>query len=115
VEASATPEKPPRGRLLESIWFRGALAIAFVEGILVAFDVIPRWIAVAVAVAVLAAYFLRGRGIKDASVRQGVWALALSQAVVLLVPLISWILSAAVIVVLAVVAVLLVIALIIDR
>jgi hypothetical protein len=115
MSASAGTEKPERAKLLESVWFRGALVITFVEGILIVFDVIPRWVAIGVAIAVIAAYFLRGRGIKDASVRQAVWAVTFSQAVVLLVPLIGWIVSAAVIVVLAVLAALVIFWLIIDR
>jgi len=97
------------------MWVRAALVIAVVEGLLVAFDVIPRWVAVVIAVVVIATYFLWGRGVKQASVRQGVWAAAMSQAIVLFVPIIAWLLSAAVIVILAVVAVLVVIVLIIDR
>jgi hypothetical protein len=115
VEASAGTGKPSRGKLLESVWFRVALVITFVEGVLIVFDVIPRWIAIGVAIAVIVAYFLRGRGIKDASTRQAVWAITFSQAVVLVIPLIGWIISAAVIVVLAVLAALVIFWLIIDR
>ena len=62
------------------------MLVAFVEGILVVFDVIPRWVAIGIAVAVIAGYFLRGRQVKDPSGRQALWAITLSQAVVLLVP-----------------------------
>jgi hypothetical protein len=115
VSVPTATGKPERPRLLESIWFKGAMLLALVEGILVAVDVIPRWVAVGIAIAILAAYFLRGRAITDPSARQALWALALAQAVVLLIPLVTWILSAAVIVVLAVIAVLLVVVLIADR
>lgn len=91
------------------------MAIAFVEGILVVFDVIPRWVAIGVAIVVIVAYFLRGRLVKDPSVRQAIWALTLSQAVVLLVPILSWILTAAAIAVVAIIGILVVVALIVDR
>jgi hypothetical protein len=105
----------PRPKLLESLWFRGALAVAFVEGILVVFGVIPRWVAIGIAVAMIVAYFLRGRQISDPSLRQAAWAVALSQAVVLLVPILSWVLSAAAIAVVAIIGVLVIAALIVDR
>jgi hypothetical protein len=115
VSASAETRRPERAKLLESIWFRGAMAIAFVEGILVLFGIIPRWVAVGIAVAVVAGYFLRGRLIKDGAVRQAVWAVTLSQAVVLLVPILSWVLTVAAIVIVAIIGVLVVVALLADR
>lgn len=115
VSSPATIEEPKRGRLLQSIWFRGAMLVAFVEGILVVFDVIPRWVAIGIAVAAIGAYFLRGRQVKDPSVRQALWAITLSQAVVLLVPILGWVLSAAAIVIVAIIGVLVVVALIVDR
>jgi hypothetical protein len=115
VSSPATTQKPERGKLLESMWFRGAMLIAFVEGILVVFGVIPRWVAIGIAVAVIAAYFLRGRGLKDAAARQAVWAVTLSQAVVLLVPILSWVLTAAAVVIVAILGALVIVALIVDR
>jgi hypothetical protein len=91
------------------------MLIALVEGILVVSGVIPRWVAIGIAVAVIAAYFLRGRGLKDAGARQAVWAVTLSQAVVLLVPILSWVLTAAAIAIVAILGVLVVVALIVDR
>jgi len=115
VSSPATTEKPERGKLFESIWFRGAMLVAFVEGLLVVFGVIPRWVAIGIAVAVIAGYFLRGRLVKDPSGRQALWAITLSQAVVLLVPILGWVLSAAAIVIVAIIGVLVVVALIVDR
>jgi hypothetical protein len=115
VDASAASERTARGKLLDSYWFRGAMLVAFVEGILVAVDVIPRWVAVVIAVPVIAGYFLRGRKVRDPSRRQVLWALAFSQAIVLLVPLITWIIGAVAVVVAAVVAAIVIFALIIDR
>jgi hypothetical protein len=113
--ASAANEKPSPRKLFESVWVRVALVVAVVEGILVAVDVIPRWVAVVIAAVVIVAYFLRGRSVTQPSVRQGLWAAAMSQAIVLFVPIIGWIVGAAVIVVLAVVAALVVVALVLDR
>jgi hypothetical protein len=115
VSTPATAKKPERGKLLESVWFRGAMLVAFVEGILVVFDVIPRWVAIGIAVAVIAGYFLRGRQVQDPAGRQALWAITLSQAVVLLVPILSWVVSAAAIVIVAIIGVLVVVALIVDR
>lgn len=112
---SATHDKPSARKLFGSIWVRVALVVAVVEGLLVAFDVIPRWVAVVIAALVIVGYFFRGRSVTQPSLRQGLWAAAMSQAIVLFVPIVAWLLSAAVIVVLAIVAVLVVIALIIDR
>jgi hypothetical protein len=115
VSTPATAKQPERKKLLESVWFRGAMLVAFVEGILVVFDVIPRWVAIGIAVAVIAGYFLRGRQVQDPAGRQALWAITLSQAVVLLVPILSWVVSAAAIVIVAIIGVLVVVALIVDR
>jgi hypothetical protein len=113
--ASAASEKPSPRKLFESVWVRIALAVAVVEGLLVAFGVIPRWVAVVIAAIVIVAYFMRGRSVTRPSMRQAAWAAAMSQAIVLFVPIIGWIVGAALVVVLAVVAALVVIALVIDR
>jgi hypothetical protein len=113
--ASAANEKPSPRKLFESVWVRVALIVAVLEGVLIIVDVIPRWVAVVIAAVVIAGYFLWGRSVSQPSVRQGMWAVAMSQAIVLFVPIIGWIVGAAVIVVLAVVAALVVVALIIDR
>jgi hypothetical protein len=91
------------------------LILAAVEAVLILVGVIPRWTAVVVAVVVLAAYFLRGRSVSSPSTRQGLWAVALSQALVLFVPLILWMLGAIVIIGLAAVAAIVVAALLLDR
>ncbi len=91
------------------------MAVAFVEGILVVFDVIPRWVAIGIAVAVIAVYFLRGRAVRNPSVRQSIWAVTLSQAVVLLVPILTWVLTAAAIVIVAIIGIVILAALIVDR
>jgi hypothetical protein len=108
-------EAGARKGLFESVWLRGALVVAAVEAILVAVGVIPRIVAVVIAGLVIALYFLWGRSVERAVVRQTVWAVALSQAVVLFVPIVLWAIGAALIVLLAVVAALVVVALLVDR
>jgi hypothetical protein len=112
--ASKDGEKPRR-RLIESVWVRAALAVAVAEGALVVAGVVPRWTAVLVAGVILAGYFVRGRHVTSPQLRQGLWAVALSQAVVLFVPIVLWIIGAVVIVALAAVAAVLLVLLIMDR
>lgn len=89
--------------------------LAAVEGILIGVGVVPRWAAVGVAALLIFVYFAWGRTAQSPSVRQAIWAVALSQGIVLLVPLVLWAIGAAIIVALAVVAALVVVALIVDR
>jgi hypothetical protein len=112
--ASNQGARPKRG-LIGSVWTRAALALAVIEGILIIVGVIPRWTAVLVAGVVLAVYFLGGRNATSPTGRQAIWAVALSQAVVLFVPLVLWILGAVVIVAVAAVAAIVLIALVLDR
>ena len=100
---------------MQSVWVKTALVIAAAEGVLVIFGVIPRWTVVLAAAVVLAGYFLRGRSVTSPSVRQGLWAVALPQAVVLFVPLVLWIIGAVVTVVLVAVAAVVLALLILDR
>jgi len=112
----ASGEKPgPRRRIIASPWTRIGLLIAGIEAILVLVGVIPRWAVVVIAVLALAAYFAWGRRAKSASVRQTWWSLALSQALVLFVPLVLWILGALVVVGIAAVAAVVLVVLILDR
>lgn len=114
MESSVARAEPGRA-LVRSPWARAALAIAVVEAVLVVIGVIPRWVAVVAAVVLLAAYAVRGRKAASPSLRQGMWALALSQALVLLVPLVLWLLGALVVIVLAALAAVVVVALLLDR
>jgi hypothetical protein len=108
-------ESAPRPGLLGSVWFRGGLGIAAAEAILIAVGTIPRWPAIGVAVALLLLYFIWGRTVRHATARQAIWAVAVSQALVLLVPIALWAIGAAVIVALAAIAAVLVVVLIVDR
>jgi hypothetical protein len=112
--ASAAP-RPGRSSFFTSQWLRLALAIAAVEAVLIVFDAVPRWVAVAVALAVLVGYVAWRRRITSPAARQAAWAVAVSQALVLLVPLALWVASALVVLVLAAAALLVLVWLVLDR
>lgn len=65
---------------------RLALWIAIGEGVLVALHVIPWLVAILVAALVLVAYFAWAREQRSQTVRESAWVLAVSQALVALVP-----------------------------
>jgi hypothetical protein len=110
------PDRPGRQpSLLQSTWARAALLIAAIEAVLIVTGVVPRWLAVAIALAVVAGYFVYGRNVKNPSARQGVWAVAVSQGLVLFVPLALWVLSAVAVVALAIVAAVVLVVLLRDR
>lgn len=112
----ASGEKPrPRRRFIESNWTRAGLLIAGAEAVLVVVGVIPRWLVVVIAAIVLVFYFARGRRASSPSVRQSAWSIALSQALVLFVPLILWVIGAIAIVAIAAVAAAIVVLIILDR
>jgi hypothetical protein len=92
-----------------------ALAIAALEGILVLAGAIPWWFVVVLALGALAAYAGWGREHESADVRIVTWTAAVSQLVVVLVPVVAGalvVLAALAVVVLAVVALA---ALVLDR
>ncbi len=92
-----------------------ALAIAALEGILVLVGVIPWWLVVFLALVSLAGYAAWGREHESADVRVVTWTAAVSQLVVLLVPVLAGlvvVLAAVVVVLLAAVALA---ALLLDR
>jgi hypothetical protein len=110
----------PRGEsrrlgLMRSNWLRGAFLIAGAEAALIVVGLIPRWVAVGVAAAIVVGYFARGRSVPSQTARQAVWAITVSQALVLFVPLLLWVLSALVLLVLAAFAVILLVVLVLDR
>lgn len=102
-------------RRLRSNRYRVALAIAALEGILVLAGTIPWWVVLLVAAASLAAYVGWGREHESADVRVVTWTAAVSQLVVVLVPVVTGlvvVLAAVVVVLLAAVALA---ALLLDR
>ena len=103
------------GRWLRERRTRIALLIAVVEGILVVVGIIPEWIALAVAAAVIVLYLAYGRRLGSDSARQTAWIAALSQSVVALIPLLLFVLTALAFLALAVIAVFALIALFADR
>jgi hypothetical protein len=102
-------------RRLRSNRYKVALAIAALEGILVLAGAIPWWIVVLLAVVSLAGYLAWGREHGSADVRVATWTAAVSQLVVVLVPVVAGlavVLAAVVVVLLAAVALA---ALLLDR
>ena len=102
-------------RRLRSNRYKVALAIAAFEGILVLAGAIPWWIVVLLALVSLAGYVAWGREHESADVRVVTWTAAVSQLVVVLVPVLAGlvvVLAAVVVVLLAAVALA---ALLLDR
>jgi len=92
-----------------------ALAIAAVEGILVLVGAIPWWFVVLLALVALAAYVGWGREHKSADVRVVTWTAAVSQLVVVLVPVVAGALVVLVAVAVVVLAAVALAALVLDR
>jgi apolipoprotein N-acyltransferase len=94
---------------------RAALAIAIVEGILIAFDNIDWPVALVFAVAVLVLYFVAGRRLRSNTARQVAWIAAVSQALVALVPVLLILVGTLTLIVVAALAVIALILLFADR
>ena len=87
--------------------YRIALAIAAAEGILVVAGVMPWWVVVLLALAAVAAYAGWGREHESADIRVLTWTAAVSQLLVVLVPVLAGalvVLAAVAVVLLAAVA-----------
>jgi len=69
--------------------FKIALAIAAIEGVLVLAGAIPWWVVVLLALAALGSYVGFGREHASADVRVVTWTAAVSQLVVVLVPVLA--------------------------
>jgi hypothetical protein len=74
------------GLWLQERRVRIALWIAVLEGLLVAVHVINRWAAIAIAAVAVAAYFFGLRESRSFTARQAGWIVATSQAAVVLIP-----------------------------
>ena len=81
------------------------------EGLLVAFDVIPWWLAVIAAAALVGFYFWAGRELRPDAAREASWIAATSQALVALVPILVAIVGTLALVAVGVLAVLALVAL----
>lgn len=103
------------GRWLRDRRFQLAALIALVEGALVVVDVIPGWVAVLGAVAVIAFYLFAGRNLGSDAARQASWVAALSQVFVALVPVLVFVATAVAFAALAILAIVAVLALARDR
>lgn len=95
------------GRWLRARRVRVALWIAVVEGALIVFHAISVPIAIVVGVAVVVLYFTAGDRLRSDTAGQIAWIAAVSQALVMLVPvflIIVWSVALIVVAILAVVA-----------
>jgi hypothetical protein len=103
------------GRWLRKNRTRLALWIAVVEGALVIFGVFPRWPAFVLGLALLAFYLVVGRNVRSDTIRQASWIGAVSQLLIVALPLILPLVTFAAILLLAILAVLAVAFLFLDR
>ena len=92
-------------RWLRARWFSLGAWIALAEGILVVAHSLSKVVAIVIALAVLAVYFTTNRSSLPPSARIGARIIAVSQALVLLVPVLLFMLYAAAIVAVAVIAI----------
>jgi hypothetical protein len=103
------------GRWLREKRLRAALWIALIEGILVAFHVISWWIAVVAAAVLVMFYFWAGRRLGSHTARQVSWIGAVSQALVVLVPILVKVVGALSLIAVGIIAVLALVALFAER
>ena len=92
-----------------------ALWIAVIEGLLVAVHVINRWVAIAIAVAAVALYFFALRESRSFTARQAGWILATSQAAVVLIPFLLFVVGTFALLAVGILAIVALIALFSDR
>jgi hypothetical protein len=102
-------------RWLHERRLRVAAILAVAEGLLVAFDVIPAWLAILLAIAVLAVYFGWAREQRSPTLRESSWIVAVWQAIVLLVPVLVIVVGSLALIAVAVIAVVALVALFADR
>ena len=103
------------GALLRERRWQLVLWIVLAEGILVLFDAIPWWTVLVLAVLAFALYVGIGRSHRSLALHEGSWIAAVSQLVVVLVPVLALVLTAFAIVALVVVAVGVLVLLLLDR
>ena len=116
----------PHGGLVEhgssplSRWLRArrlkiALWIAAIEGLLVVLHAIPMLLAIAIGIAVILFYFAFGRQLRLDAGRQVTWIAAMSQALMVLVPVLVIVIGGVAILAVAALAVFAVVVLLADR
>jgi hypothetical protein len=103
------------GRQLRTTRIKVALAIAAVEAILVLAGAIPWWLVVILAVATVAGYIWWGRAHPSADVRIVTWTAAVSQLVVVLVPVLAAALLAVAVLLVVLLAIAALAVLLVDR
>jgi hypothetical protein len=91
IEPGAVIEhgQTPRGRWLRERRLRIAVWIAVVEGILLLVQAIPRLLTLGIAIVIVLGYFWLGHRIRSTTVRDIGWIAAVSQALVMLVPILA--------------------------
>ena len=105
----------PLSRRLRRRRLQIALGIAAVEAILVVIGVLPWWLVVAAAAGSVALYVWVGREHSSPGIRAGTWLAAVSQLMVVLVPLALLFVGVLAIVLVAVLAAVALAALLLDR
>jgi hypothetical protein len=103
------------GRWLRGNRIRLALAIAVIEGVLVAFDVIDWLPAILIALLLLLFYFTYGRRLRWDWARQASWIAAASQGLVALIPVLAVVVGTLALIGVAVIAVVALVLLFADR
>jgi hypothetical protein len=116
VEYPVVEQRTTRvGRWLREHRLKIALWIAVAEAILVVFDQISGWVALAIAAAVLGFYLLVGRNLGSDAARQVSWIAALSQVFVALVPVLVFVIGAVALIAVGLLALVAILALLADR
>jgi hypothetical protein len=108
-------KETPRAASLRRNRLRVALGIAALEGIAVIAGAIPWWLVVLLAVGAVGVYLLVGRDDERGEIRQLSWIAAVSQLVVVLVPIAIVVATFVAIALVVLVAVGLLVALLTDR
>jgi len=103
------------GELLRRRRLHLVLWIILIEGILVLFGIVPWWTVLVFATLAFAAYVVAGRGHSHAVVREITWIAAVSQLVVVLVPVLAVLLTGLAVIALVLVAVGALVMLLLDR
>ena len=103
------------GSTLRAGRLRLVLAIVVVEGLLVLLDAIPWWSVLLLAVAAFAVYVGSARQSRHQLVREASWIAAVSQLVVVLVPVVALVLTTLAVILVVLVAVALLAMLLFDR
>ena len=103
------------GATLRARRLRFVLAIVVIEGLLVLFDAIPWWSVLLIAVAAFAVYVGSARQSPHQLVRESSWIAAVSQLVVVLVPVVALVLTTLAVILIVLVAVALLAMLLFDR